>query len=429
MTEFPRVGTTHRLSEVSARYLVLILLLLVACQQERLSLPTRAAIAVVPTASPIIPPTFTRPSSTLLPSPTLPALLDSPSDPIASPLPSTTPIPIPTNTPVPPTPTPTDTPTATPVVVITETPVIKPIHEYGYNEVIPYQAFPTPTGNNGWGMHWIPTVSQEAAVVDRFVTEMIRMHIRWVIFLNEGTNIGDNDYLVDRLVSVGIMPVMRLYRSALLPYDGNIAAMVTHYRARGVYYYQIYNEPNVNVENNQGFANPNQYAIAWASAARQVISAGGLPGIGAFSPGGAYNHYDFLDRTLRALQFYGDGHLLNHAWLSVHNYHGTRSFDDPEGFLLFRKYDEIIRSHLGRSLPIIGTEAGSYSPNRDLETQLIAQQYRYMRDAEPYFLAISYWVLANSEGGSGDDTWEWQALFQPGFVHPVVSEFFYQNRR
>ena len=55
--------------------------------------------------------------------------------------------------------------------------------------------------------------------------------------------------------------------------DGNIAAMVAHYRAKGVYYYQLYNEPNVNVENNQGFANPNQYAVAWGAAARQVISA------------------------------------------------------------------------------------------------------------------------------------------------------------
>jgi hypothetical protein len=254
------------------------------------------------------------------------------------------------------------------------------------------------------------------------------MHIRWVVFLNEGTNIGDNDYLVDRLVAVGIMPVMRLYRSALLPYDGNISAMVAHYRAKGVYYYQLYNEPNVNVENNQGFANPNQYAVAWAAAARQVISAGGLPGFGAFSPGGAYNHYDFLDRTLRALKYYGDGHLLNHAWLSVHNYHGTRRFDDPEGFFLFRKYDEIVRSHLGRSLPIIGTEGGSYSPDRSLETQLIVQQYSYMRDSEPYFLAFSYWILANREGGSGDEVWEWQALFQPGFVHPVITDFFYQNR-
>jgi hypothetical protein len=340
---------------------------------------------------------------------------------------SPTPLPIPTNTPVTPTPTSTLTPTITPEG--TATPVIKPINQYALQEVIPYQAFPTPPGNNGWGMHWIPTVSQEPAVVDRFVAEMVRMHIKWVVFLNDGANAGANDYLVERLVASGIMPVMRLYRSGVLSYDGDLGPMVAHYRAKGVYYYQLYNEPNVNDENHQGFANPNQYAVTWAAAARDVIANGGLPGIGALSPGGAYNHYDFLGRTLQALRYNGDAHLLNHTWLSVHNYHGTRPYDDPNGFLLFRKYDEIVNSHLGRSLPMIGTEGGSYSPDHNVETEFIRYQYTYMRNAEPYFLAFSYWLIANAEGGSNDATWEWQALFRSGFVHPAVTDFFYKNSR
>jgi len=52
-----------------------------------------------------------------------------------------------------------------------------------------------------------------------------------------------------------------------------------------------------------------------------------------------------------------------------------------------------------------------------------------MRDAKPYFLAFSYWLLANSAGGAHDSTWEWQALFKPGFVHPAITEFFYKNSR
>ena len=166
-----------------------------------------------------------------------------------------------------------------------------------------------------------------------------------------------------------------------------------------------------------------------AIGARAIISAGGLPGIGGFSPGGEYNHYEFLDRTLRALEYSGDAHLLNHAWLSVHNYHGLRAYDDPDGFLLFRKYDEIVRSHLGRSLPMIGTEGGSYSPDPNVEKQFIIFEYSYMRNAEPYFLAYSHWILANQEGGHHDDRWEFQALFRAGFVHPVVTDFFYKNER
>ena len=410
--------------------------LLIGCQTQATSagLPTSAALAaipeakdtaVTPTVSDLVPPTFTAQAVTAVYTPT--PILNSNS---GTAVPTETRY-LPTRTPV----TPTVTPTRTPLGGIPDpetpspTPVVKAINLYGPNEVIPYEAFPVPANNNGWGMHWIPTVSQEPHVVDRFVAELVRMHIKWLVFLNDGTNIGSNDYLVEKLVANGIMPVMRLYRSGILPYDGHVGELVAHYRAKGVYYFQLYNEPNHNVENHQGFANPNQYALTWASAAREVIANGGLPGIGAFSPGGQYNHYDFLDRTLLALEDNGDLHLLNHAWLSIHNYHGTRQLDDPGGYLLFRHYDNIINSHIGRSLPMIGTEGGSYHPNIAADVDLIAWQYSYMRDAEPYYLAFSYWLLANSEGGAWDETWEWQSLFKPGNTHPVVTEFFYQNSR
>jgi hypothetical protein len=407
---------------------------LVACQAQGVetALPTAVQLASLPQHLPtptidnlVMPPTFTPLAETAVATPTI---VDNESGRNTAVLPTETRY-IPTKTPVTPTVTPTRTPFGTAAAPPTGTPMVKPIDQYALQEIIPFEAFPVPPGNNGWGMHWMPTVSQEPAIVDRFVAELVRMHIKWLVFLNDDTNIDSNDYLVDKLVANGIMPVMRLYRSGVLPYDGHVGDLVAHYRPRGVIYYQLYNEPNVNGENHQGFANPNQYALTWASAAREVIANGGLPGIGALSPGGQYNHYDFLDRTLGALVYNGDAHLLNHTWLSIHNYHGTRPLDDPEGFLLFRNYDQIVRSHLGRSLPMIGTEAGSYSTDPQVEKNLIVWQYSYMRNAEPYFLAHSYWLLANSEGGSFDTTWEWQALFKPGYVHPAVTEFFYKNSK
>ena len=338
-----------------------------------------------------------------------------------------TPLPIPTNTPVTPTATPTNTPTITPMPSQTPVAVLKSFGSYTPYEVMHMDAFPRPANDNGWGMHWIPTVSQEPGVVDQFVNEMVRMHIKWVVFLNDGTDIGRNDYLVDRLVANGIMPVMRLFRSGVLPYDGQVGPMVAHYRARGVFYYQLYNEPNVDGENHQFMSNPNQYAAVWADVARDVINNGGLPGIGALSPGGSYNHYTFLERTLQAIRSNGDEFLLNHAWLSVHNYHGTRAYDDPDGFLLFRNYNTIVERELGRSLPMIGTEAGSYAPDPHIEKEFITFQYGYMAQAEPYFFAHSYWLLANQAGGGHDPQWEWQTLFRPGWVHPAVTDFFYQR--
>jgi hypothetical protein len=205
--------------------------------------------------------------------------------------------------------------------------------------------------------------------------------------------------------------------------------MVAHYRAKGVYYFQLYNEPNVIAENDQGFPNPYMYAVSWAASARDVIDNGGFPGLGAFSPGGQFDHLRFLELTLQSLAWNGDLWLLNRSWISVHNYHGLRAMDDEGGFLLFRQYDEIVNRYLGRSMPMIGTEGGSYSTNQQLVKDLLINQYSYMRVAEPYFFAFSYWILANEEGGSSDSAWEYQALFQDGFTHPVVTDFFYRYRR
>jgi hypothetical protein len=70
-------------------------------------------------------------------------------------------------------------------------------------------AYPHPNGDNGRGMHWIPTTSQSTDAVDRFVAEAKRMGVKWVTFLNDGANVGQNDYLVKKLVGAGIEPIMR----------------------------------------------------------------------------------------------------------------------------------------------------------------------------------------------------------------------------
>ena len=75
------------------------------------------------------------------------------------------------------------------------------------------------------------------------------MGVKWVTFLNNGANIGDNDYLVKKLTDAGIEPVMRIYSPTLQPLQGDIEGMVRHYTALGVHYFQPFNEPNLNCEN------------------------------------------------------------------------------------------------------------------------------------------------------------------------------------
>ena len=56
-------------------------------------------------------------------------------------------------------------------------------------------AYPHPSGDNGRGMHWVPTTHQSKSAVDRFVAEAQKMGVKWVTFLNDGATVGQNDYL------------------------------------------------------------------------------------------------------------------------------------------------------------------------------------------------------------------------------------------
>lgn len=276
--------------------------------------------------------------------------------------------------------------------------------------------FPQPVNNNGRGIHWVPTTRQTPEVVDRLVAEAQRMGIRWVTFLNQGTTIGENDYLVKRLREAGIMPILRVYTDAGSPIEGDLASMVRHYRALGVPYFQLFNEPNLRIENGGRDPDVADYLDRWLPAARVVIANGGLPGLGALSPQGDVDDLTFLRETLRQLRQRGTDDVLGRTWLSVHNYGAD--------YLRVREYDRIVRAELGRSLPQIGTEAGIY-PGPQLsqqeQTRIVVDAYEYMKRREPYYLAYTYWIIANGLGGGHDPAWEHQALFRAdGSVHPLV---------
>jgi hypothetical protein len=297
------------------------------------------------------------------------------------------------------------------------------------------EEFPRPPRDNGRGIHWVPVGTQSREHVDRLVREAREMKLSWVTFLNDDSAVGTNDYLVQQLVANGIMPVMRVYTPSGRPIEGDLGAMVRHYRALGVQYFQLYNEPNNNGENVDGTPNVERYLDQWTAAARTVVANGGLPGFGALSPGGNMDDLTFLDQALAGLKRRGQLHLLNTAWFALHNYTFNRPVEftgDQHSYLKFRLYDDIIRRHLGRSLPMIGTEGGTH-PGNDFDkrypvvdearqAQLVLDGYRYMErpDREPYYFAYTYWIIANEAGGGVPGAWSPHALFQPGRTSPIV---------
>jgi hypothetical protein len=297
-------------------------------------------------------------------------------------------------------------------------------------------AYPHPNGDNGRGMHWVPTTFQSRAAVDRFVAEAQRMGVKWVTFLNEGANIGQNDYLVSKLVGAGIEPIMRLYSAGLNPIQGDVEGMVRHYMGMGVHYFQPFNEPNLGVEQPDGVPSVERYLLAWIPAAQAIVRGGGLPGFGSLAPGGDMNDLEFLSAAIEGLRSRGQLGLLDRGWLSMHNYthnHPIEQRADTDGFFKFRAYHDILRGALGRDMPIIGTEGGTFTGEHEDATlpavddaaavSMATQAYAYMRQQrEPWNFAYSFWTIANEAAGGSDPRFTQEALFKAdGSASPIVS--------
>ncbi len=256
------------------------------------------------------------------------------------------------------------------------------------------------------------------------------MNVKWCVFLNDGADLTQNDYLVQRLVANGIEPVMRIYTPGLQPVAGDLGGLVRHYKSLGVNYFQLYNEPNHEVENDGKAPGVNRYLDLWIPAAKVVAENGGLPGFGALSPGGPEaasplraDDRDFLRAALQGIKARGETAVLDKAWLSAHNYMGEKPLSNSDGLLRVQQYDSILNKELGRSMPIIGTEGGSFVIGLVTEadqTSLVTSAMQYMKDSrQPYNFAYTYWVIANSLGGGRDPAWEWQALYQRGHTSPI----------
>jgi hypothetical protein len=300
---------------------------------------------------------------------------------------------------------------------------------------IDLRSFPKPAPDNGRGLHWFPTNHQDASVVDRFVPELVAMHIRWLTIIQglEDYELDGNVYLVQRLVQSGIMPVMRIEaRIGALDLQ-RFRRVVEHYRAQGVSYFQIFNEPNLPQEWADGrIESPVRFGALWQQAAEIVIAADGFPGIAAMSPNAPANDFDYLRGTLDWLGKTQRDDILRRTWLSVHNYtigQPVNFIADDVGYGRYRQYAQISRQALGIVLPMIGTEGGPHisdtGQSRIIEAtrhaQWIADAFQSLSSRESFWFAFTPWLIGNMAGGGIDSRWESAAWFKIDRIEPVVT--------
>lgn len=194
---------------------------------------------------------------------------------------------------------------------------------------MPLSAWPRPKNDNGLSIHWHTGVyGQEDEVTDYFIAEIKAMNIKWVKFINDQTDGRDYDYMVKQLVANDIMPVMRIYSACNEPINlASLAKLVDHYVPMGLYYYELYNEPDIPGKDGGWCEDPEPDAAylagIWAPAAREIQAHGGYPSLPSIFPvGKKVNGWEnsFFQQFLQAVKNQGNTAILYRSWGAVHNY-------------------------------------------------------------------------------------------------------------
>lgn len=304
--------------------------------------------------------------------------------------------------------------------------LLHPHISFGQSASLPLSAYPRPEQDNGWGIHWAPTLLDEApGVVDRYMTELDSLGIRWLKLMQADAPQLEHGYLLGQMAQRGMEPILRVYKPFNDPYK-HLDSLVRAGVQTGVHYYELY--ANVNVAGLNGGWRPGQaidvehVVDVWLPAARTVRAAGGYPALPSLSPTGAVDDAAFLRQFLQALKARNALDALDGAWLPVQNYMGNLPVSDPRGFRRFETYHNILQEETGRVLPILSTEGGALvGDNWDahypaMTEELVAERtvaaYRFMQEQAPdYYFVFTPWLLVNAGAGGFNGSWEAHAWF------------------
>jgi hypothetical protein len=227
----------------------------------------------------------------------------------------------------------------------------------------PYQTladYPRPAGDDGYGFHinaspYPPSAEQ---LRNEVIPLLQSLGAKWVTVWVTDINRVDQMKL---LVDAGFEVVLRFHPSDRPPHPDYVPRDddVRRYAAIGVHYFVPGNEPNLALENPSGSAE--DIARQWIAASDAIKHGGGIPLLYPMSPGG--NRFDnqiMFSAILRYLQEHDALDTLDGAGVAVHNRPHNKPLEvrDSTSFLEYEWYDDQVRAVLGRSLPIIATEAG-----------------------------------------------------------------------
>jgi hypothetical protein len=212
--------------------------------------------------------------------------------------------------------------------------------------------WPRPAGDNGWGMHFLASQYYTPEEVDRQIARLKEMRIKWSLVIY-----GDENMLriaAPRFRDAGIMVVWRRMLRASDPYYdwGRDIAILAEYGLPP--YMQIYNEPNLAVEWDEGSPDIDDYLPNFLQAAQDVYNAGGYVGL-------QFVREDWLVATLDALKRHGGERVFERLFFIPHPYglnHPPEYDADVNAALGFLPYAAAFEREIGFVPPMIAGEGG-----------------------------------------------------------------------
>jgi hypothetical protein len=267
--------------------------------------------------------------------------------------------------------------------------------------------WPRPAGDNGWGMHFIASQYYTPEEVDKQVARLVDMRIKWALVIY-----GDENMLriaAPRFRDAGIMVVWRRMLRASSPYYdwGRDIGILAEYGLPP--YMQVYNEPNLDVEWEDG-GGLGDYEPRLLQAAQDIYNAGGYVGL-------QFVAEDWLTASLKSLKEHGGERIFKRMFFIPHPYglnHPPEYDADVNAVLGFLPYARIFQQEIGFVPPMIAGEGGwaigsDHDANYPKVTAELHRDYYValfnmfrtgvMPNGDPlpdYFFAFCPWLLADA---------------------------------
>ena len=301
------------------------------------------------------------------------------------------------------------------------------------------ETYPRPHRDTGIGFHLCTGApSYTADKVAFWVRELKELGASWLVLPADFPTAIPEQALAE-LIANDIEPVVAVRRQPIAPLDTDeLCSQLRRYSALGVHYVHLFHEPNsAAMWEPAEWPQPNlvgRFMETLLPGLESVLDNGLFPVLTSLCPGGHFWDTTFLDASLDWLNNRGKQDIYERLCIGIENYASNRPLtwgqggrkrwpsarpyrcpsgcQDHRGFRLFEWYDEIVRTRVGRSLPLLCTENGLVIGTRNSPEFPVVDEHTHAErtlemarqlmegEAPEYLLNNAFWVLEAGEGES-----------------------------